>query len=74
MSSTAEKPQQRRDDDTALHPHKVGWRINEWSRATGCSKATTYRRIADGTLRVRKYGDITLVIGFASDDSTASAE
>jgi hypothetical protein len=74
MSSTAERPQQRRDDDTAPHPHKIGWRINEWSRATGCSKATTYRRIADGTLKVRRYGDITLIIGFAGDASADSAE
>jgi hypothetical protein len=74
MSLTAEKLPQKRNDDTETQPRKIGWRINEWSRATGCSKATTYRRIADGTLKVRRYGDITLIIGFAGDESADSSE
>jgi hypothetical protein len=70
MNATAERPRQKRNDAAP----KRHWRIDEWSVETGCSRATTYRRIADGTLRVRRYGDITLILGFADDESADSAE
>ena len=50
---------------------KIGWRVDEWSALTGTSKPTTYRRIKDGTLVTRKYGGLTLILGFAADESAA---
>jgi hypothetical protein len=32
---------------------------------TGTSQSTTFRRIKDGSLRIRKYGRAVLIIGFA---------
>jgi hypothetical protein len=52
---------------------RVGYRVGEWSAATGMSKATTYRRINDGTLATRDYGGVTLILGFA-DEPAAPAE
>jgi hypothetical protein len=62
-------PMQRR-----LPPNKIGWRIDEWSRDSGTSRSNTYRRIADGTLRTRQYGGVTLILGFAGDESGDPAE
>ena len=54
-----------RPPDLLPEPARVGWRIDEWSKKTGTSKPTTYRRIADGTLKTRQYGGVTLILGFA---------
>jgi hypothetical protein len=51
--------------EAAPVPARVGFRIDEWSKKTGTSKATTYRRIADGTLKTIDYGGITLITGLA---------
>jgi hypothetical protein len=49
-----------------VHPlARIGFRVSEWSKKTGTSKATTYRRIADGTLETIDYGGLTLVTGLA---------
>jgi hypothetical protein len=48
-------------------PPKNGWRVRQWSDSTGCSVPTTYRRIRDGSLKVRKYGGLTLILGFADE-------
>jgi hypothetical protein len=53
-------------------PAKIGWRVAEWSELTGTSKPTTYRRIHDGSLRTRKYGGVTLILGFAGEGPAES--
>jgi hypothetical protein len=65
---TAEKPRHKRSD-TSLPRNKIGWRVNQWAAETGTSRATVYRRLADGSLRSRKYGGLTLILGFAGDES-----
>lgn len=52
---------------------KRHWRVDEWAVETGTSRSTVYRRIADGSLRTRRYGDITLILGFADDEPPADA-
>jgi len=70
MSLTAEKPRPKRNETS----QKRHWRIDEWAVETGTSRATVYRRIADGTLRTRQYGGVTLILGFAGDESADSSE
>jgi hypothetical protein len=55
----------RRSDHHAELIARVGYRIDEWSKKTGTSRATTYRRIADGTLETIDYGGVTLITGLA---------
>jgi hypothetical protein len=77
--SLTEKPRDQNDPPSLVPlvrpggPAKIGWRVDEWSTLTGTSKPTTYRRIKDKTLRVRKYGGLTLILGFA-DEPAAPAE
>jgi hypothetical protein len=61
--SLIEKP----DHKPLTGPERVGWRVDEWSKKTGTSRPTTYRRIADGTLKTREYGGVKLIIGFADE-------
>jgi len=64
---TAEKPRHKLND-TSLPRNKIGWRVSQWAAETGTSRATVYRRLADGSLRSRKYGGLTLILGFAGDE------
>ena len=66
MGDTAEKPRHKRND-TSLSRIKIGWQVSQWASETGTSRATVYRRLADGSLRSRKYGGLTLILGFADE-------
>jgi hypothetical protein len=41
---------------------KLAYRIDEASIATGISRAVLFRRIAEGSLEIRKDGKITLIL------------
>jgi hypothetical protein len=62
----------RRSDHHAELNARVGYRINEWAKKTGTSRATTYRRIADGTLETIDYGGVTLITGLAGAPSKSA--
>ncbi len=72
MGDTVEKPQHKHHNAPPPHlrlpPKRVGWRVSQWAAETGTSRATVYRRLADGSLRSRKYGGLTLILGFAGDE------
>jgi hypothetical protein len=46
-------------------PPRLGWRVDEWSKRTGTSHPTTYRRVRDGTLKTIRYGGVLLIVGLA---------
>jgi len=62
----------RRSEHHAELIARVGWRVDEWAEATGTSRATVYRRLADGSLRSRQYGGVTLILGFAGEGPAES--
>ena len=47
--------------DPAAERKKFGWRVNEWSDAIGCSRATTYELIADKKIESVKFGGARII-------------
>lgn len=57
MQSTAAKQEQRAVELNG----RIGWRISEWNRLTGTSRATTWRQVKAGQLKVIHIGQIPLI-------------
>jgi hypothetical protein len=48
-------------DDNYRDDIKVGWRVSEWSRAVGLSRATVFNLLADGTISGVKSGGARII-------------
>jgi hypothetical protein len=46
---------------------KFGWRVNEWSAAVGCSRASTYELIAAKKIASVKFGGARIITTHPSD-------
>ena len=46
---------------------KFGWRVNEWSAAVGCSRASTYELIAAKTIDSVKFGGARIITTHPAD-------
>ena len=47
--------------DPSAERRKFGWRVNEWSDAIGCSRASTYELIAAGRIESVKFGGARII-------------
>jgi hypothetical protein len=63
MSAIAKNPERIRGQSAAIVRFKKPRRLKEWGAFTGTSKATTWRRIKDGTLLVEYLGTIPYIVG-----------
>jgi hypothetical protein len=46
---------------------KFGWRVNEWSAAVGCGRASTYELIAAKTIESVKFGGARIITTHPAD-------
>ena len=46
---------------------KFGWRVNEWSAAVGCSRASTYELIAAKIIASVKFGGARIITTHPAD-------
>jgi hypothetical protein len=53
---------------------KVGWRVSEWSRAVGLSRATVFNLLAAGTISGVKSGNARIITTTPLDYLTSLAD
>jgi hypothetical protein len=51
----------------ASRSRKFGWRVNEWSEAIGCSRASTYELIASKAIKSVKFGGARIITTHPED-------
>jgi len=47
--------------DQPTERKKFGWRVNQWSEAVGCSRASTYELIAAKRIESVKFGGARII-------------
>lgn len=49
-------------DVLGSRPTKAGWRVGEWTKDTGLSRATTYNLLNEGKIRSVKSGSARIIL------------
>ena len=56
-----DRGEQMTTKDPAAERKKFGWRVNEWSDAVGCSRASTYELIGAKKIESVKFGGARII-------------